>query len=197
MKAGIINTGVSLEDRDYQIEHNSISIASIRISPDGFSYALFDTLKNKYVKLESFDLQRINNDKKWIETIGILINEKNIAPRQYIKTYIQSCFSGTLLIPKNIYDTDKKDLYFKYNHYPDSKQKILEDKIPILEAVMLHPISVKIETFINTTFPKVTLRHQSSAILHILKKQYVTTDHEFQIFVQVDKETFDIIVFKH
>lgn len=197
MKAGIINTGISLVDKDYYSEHNSVSIASIRLAPDGFSFALFDTLRNKYVKLESFDLQGIKNEHSWIETIGILISEKMITPAQYLTTHLQSEFPGALLVPSKLFSPNKKDLHFKYNYYPSQKQQILEDHIPEIDAVMLHPLSDIAMNFIHAAFPEAIIKHQASSLISILKKQYLIGGIDKNVFVQVRKNEFDIVAFKN
>lgn len=197
MKAGIINTGISLVDKEFHSEHNNVSIVSIRVAPDGFSYAQFDTFRNKYVKLESFDLQGVSNENSWIQTMGVLINENQITPSQYLNIFIQSEFPGALLVPAKLYNPARKELHFKYNYTPAHKQNILVDNIPAIDAVLLYPVSVGIEKFLNATFPNAQIMHQASSLISILKKQYLSDHNSNSVFVQIKKEDFDLIVFEN
>ena len=197
MKSGIINTGVSLIDRDYHNDHNNVSILSIRIAPDGFSYAIFDTLRNKYTVLESFDLQGVSNESIWIDTIGVLLEEKKINPKSFIQTIIQSDFPGALTVPEALYHHDNKELLFKYNLQKSKEQTLLQDNIGNLGIVMLHPLSLKIKSHISSFFASETIIHQQSSLLSVLYNTSVSDLSGEQVFVQINRNAFECIIFNN
>jgi hypothetical protein len=197
MKSGIINTGVSLIDRDYHNDHNNVSILSIRIAPDGFSYAIFDTLRNKYTVLESFDLQSVSNENIWIDTIGILLEEKNIIPKSFLQVFIQSDFPGALPVPEALYHPDNKELLFKYNLQKSKDQILLEDDISNLGIVLLHPLSLKIKSHISSFFSSEKIIHQQSSLLSVLYNTSISEISGEQVFVQINKNSFECIIFNN
>ncbi|PIE87812.1 MAG: hypothetical protein CSA04_05080 [Bacteroidetes bacterium] len=195
-KAGMINTSISLVCREPQKDLNTHTvIASIRVTPDGFSYALFNPDTNQYYQLESFDLQGITNEERWIETLQKLFEEHPIIREKYAKTYLQWAFPGALLVPAPLYTPQKKELYFKYNHYTSPKQLIHEDPLPTFDAVLLYPIASEIDQFLHTVFPQAIRTHHLSSLLLILEKAYCSDQSSTQLFVQVHKNNFDLIVF--
>ncbi|PID93666.1 MAG: hypothetical protein CSA95_07085 [Bacteroidetes bacterium] len=195
-KAGIVNTSISLVHKGTQEALNTHAIASIRVTPDAFSYALFNPETSQYYQLESFDLQGVTSEERWKETLRELFEEHPVILEEYAKTYLQWAFPGALLVPAPLYTPQKKKLYFKYNYDTSPKQLIHEDLLPSFDAVLLYPIASDIDQFLQTLFPKAIRTHHLSNLLLILKKGYCSDQSSTQLFVQVNKNSFDLILFR-
>jgi len=196
MKAGIINTGISLTDKGFSDDHYQISIASIRISPDGFSYALFDTIRKKYVKLESYDFQFVTNESSWIETLRILLQENAIHLSPCESLYLSVDFPYPLLIPAALYSENKKELFYFWNYYPSSHPLLFADKLNTLDTIVIYPLEKVIASQLNNLFPQAKQLHQLSALLPILQKKHHKNNTERSLFVQIKKTWFDLIIFQ-
>lgn len=196
MNVGIINNGFSLTNKGYQSNNKINHSLAIRISTDGFYYIIKDNQQNSFAKIETFELQNINNEKTWINTIGILLKETGISPDFFQNIRILFDFPGYIIVPNELYDTSKRELFFKYNLSKSPEQIILADKVPACNAVVLHPLSKTIKNFVTNQLPEATIYSQISTLLTSLAtNENVSSDTS--VFVQINKAHFDLIIFSN
>jgi len=196
MKAGIVNTGLSLADKGFNPDNCNNYILSIRIAPDGFFYTLFDIDKNKYIQLETFSFQGIIKDNDWVQTFRTLIDQLPFLLYHYNKIFVALDFPNPLLVPSTIYSDETKESLYKYNYYQERNTTLLTDELTNNQAVLIYPLSEVIRVNILELFPTALIKHQSSCLLEQIKQQLLHNNDSTQVFIQVNKSSFDLIVFK-
>ena len=196
MKAGIINSGLSLADKGFNPDNCNNYILSIRIAPDGFFYVLFDIARNKYIQLETFSFQGIIRDNAWVQTIRTLFDQLPFLLQPYNKIFVALDFPNPLLVPEVIYTDKTKEALYKYNFYPERNTKLFADKLTYNQSVIIYPIGEIVKVNILELFPNAIVKHQASCLLEQIKQQLLHNSDATQVFIQVNKSSFDLIVFK-
>lgn len=195
MKAGIVNTGLSLADKGFNPDNCNNYILSIRIAPDGFFYVIFDIERNKYLQLETFSFQGIIGDNDWVQTVRTLLDQLPFLLHPYNKVFIALDFPNPLLVPETIYTDESKENLYKYSYYPERNITLLTDKLTHNQAVLIYPLSEVIRVNILELFPNARIKHQSSCLLEQIKQHLLHNSDSTQVFIQVNKSSFDLIVF--
>lgn len=196
MKAGIVNTGLSLADKGFNPDNYNNYILSIRISPDGFFYVLFDIARNQYIQLETFSFQGIIGDNAWVQTLRTLFDQLPFLLLPYNKTFVALDFPNPLLVPETIYTDSTKEALYKYNYYPQRNTKLFSDVLINNQAVLIYPMAEVINGNILELFPNAIVKHQSSCLLEQIKQHLLHNSDSTQVFIQVNKSSFDLIVYK-
>ena len=111
---------------------------AIQAGPDGFSFCLLDTLRNKFVLIRSFE----PDDNKYYssEIVKELIDKDDFLTRRYRRTRVIMPSSKFTLVPAPLYDPAKKDEYFNLNHKHEEHQ-IISNKITDPDAFVIFSVS--------------------------------------------------------
>jgi hypothetical protein len=167
---------------------------SIQVSPDGLSYCLLDSVRNKFVLIRSFGAE----ENKYFnsEKISELLHQDDFLTKRYKKV---NCVMPSLkftLVPSPLYDPGKKDEYFTFNHNLDEDNIVLVDKTSDPDAFLVFAVSRSISQVMNSYYPGVYLHHH----IKILLDQTSTTRKSVPgnyIHVHVERDFFNLIIFNN
>jgi len=167
---------------------------SIQVSPDGLSYCLLDSVRNKFVLIRSFGAE----ENKYFnsEKISELLHQDDFLTKRYKKV---NCVMPSLkftLVPSPLYDPGKKDEYFTFNHNLEEDNIVLVDKTSDPDAFLVFAVSRSISQVMNSYYPGVYLHHH----IKILLDQTSTTRKSVPgnyIHVHVERDFFNLIIFNN
>ena len=127
---------------------------SIQVSPDGFSFCLLDTIRNKFVLLRSFEPEE--NKYFNAEKIKELLNKDDFLTRQYKKVNLVMPSPKFTLVPAPLFDPGKKDEYFTFNHTNEESNMIITNKISDPDAFLVFSVSKSFNDLINSYYSRIT-----------------------------------------
>ena len=167
---------------------------SVQVSPDGLSFCILDTIRNKFVLIRAFEPEEnkyLNADK-----ISELINKDDFLSKHYKKVNIITPSRKFTLIPPPLYDPAKTEEYFTFNHIMDEGNLIISNKITDPDLYLVFAVSKPISDLIISFYPEIHLLHHIIPLLdHIARNR--RTVHGNYIHIHVERDFFNLIVFDH
>jgi len=167
---------------------------SIQVCPDGLSFCLLDTIRNKFVLIRSFGAEEnkyFNSDK-----INELLLKDDFLTKRYKKIYCVMPSSKFTLVPAPLYDPGKKDEYFTFNHSLEEDNIVSVDKISDPDAYLVFSVSRSISEVISRVYPGVYPHHHIKLLLDHTSsvRKSVTGNY---IHVHVERDFFNLIIFNN
>jgi len=165
---------------------------SIQVSPDGLSFCLLDSIRNKFILLRSFGAEEnknFNSDK-----ISELLHKDDFLTKRYKKVNCVMSSSKFTLVPSALYDPGKKDEYFTFNHNLEEDNNILVDKTGDPDAFLVFSASRSITQVMNSYYPGVYLHHHIKILLDHTCSTRKSISGNY-IHVHIERDFFNLIVF--
>jgi hypothetical protein len=165
---------------------------SVQVCPDGLSFCLLDSIRNKYVLLRSHipeDNKYFNSDK-----IGELLRTDDFLTKRYKKINCVMPSSKFTLVPSPLYDPAKKDEYFSFNHNLEEDNVILSDKTSDPDAFILFSVSRPISELVSNFFPGIYLHHHIKILLEHTSLLRKSLNGNY-IHAHIERDFFNLIVF--
>jgi hypothetical protein len=183
---------LELFDETLDINSTANYDLSLQVSPDGLTFCLLDSIRNKFVLFRSFGAEENLNFNSG--RINEIIGNDDFLTKHYRKV---KCVMPTLkftLVPAPLYDPGKKDEYFSFNHSIDDGTIILADRITDPDAFLLYPVSKSMAEVINGYYPGVHPHHSVKMLLEQTCSLRKSTPGKY-ICIHVEKDFFNLIVF--
>jgi hypothetical protein len=167
---------------------------SVQVSPDGFSFCLLDTIRNKFVLIRAFEPEEnkyFNADK-----INEILVEDDFLTKHYKKVSIIMPSLKFTLVPTPLFDPGKKDEYFTFNHIVEEGNMIISNKISDPDAYLLFSVSRPIYELINSFYPGVHPFHHIKPLFDHISHSRKSVNGNY-IHIHVEREFFNLIIFNH
>jgi hypothetical protein len=185
-------TFLELFDETLDINATENYELSIQVSPDGLSFCLLDSIRNKFVLIRSFEPEEnkyFNTDK-----ISELLSKDDFLTKRYKKVSFLMPSPKFTLVPAPLYDPGKKYEYFKFNHNLEENNIVLVNKANDPDAFLVFSVSKTICDLMNSFYPGVYPYHQIKLLLdHISSfKKSVKGNYKH---IHVERDFFNLILF--
>jgi hypothetical protein len=167
---------------------------SLQVSPDGLSFCLLDSIRNKFVMVRSYgadDKKYFNSDK-----ISELLHNDDFLTKRYKKISCVMPSSKFTLVPKPLYDPGRKDEYFKFNHNLEEENIILSDKTGDPDAYLIYSVSKPINELIRSTYPGLTPHHHVKVLLDHTSLFRKSVNGNY-IHAHVERDYFNFFIFRN
>lgn len=165
---------------------------SVQVSPDGLSFCLLDTIRNKFVLIRAFEPE----ENKYFNTekINELLSQDDFLTKRYKKVNILMPSKKFTLVPAPLFDPGKKDEYFTFNHIKEDDDLIISNKVNDPDAFLIFSVSKPFIDIINSYYPGVHPYHQIKPLLnHISHSRKSVNGNYIHIFIE--REFFNLIIF--
>lgn len=185
-------TSLELFDETLDINSTENYELSIEAGPDGFSFCLLDTLRNKYVLLRSFRPE----DNKYFTAgdISELIGKDDFLTRTYRGTRILMPVPSFTLVPSGLYDPERKTEYFTLNHRLSEGHNILQNKPADPDAFLLYSVPGKFHDALAGYFPSSPVYSHVFVLLeHISRARRNVSG--YYVHIHVETEFYNLIIF--
>ncbi len=166
---------------------------SVQLSPDGFAFAILDTIRNKYILLRSTEPE----DNKYFsaEKMSEIISRDDFLIRKYRKVNVVMPSPKFTIVPSPLFDPGKKEDYFSFNLNRDEDDVIIANKIADPDAYAVFSVSKSVSGVVSHFWPAIYPVHHTKPLLHQLA--YHSRSFEgFYIHVHIEKEFFNILVYE-
>ena len=167
---------------------------SIEVSPDGFSFCLLDTIRNKFVLIRSFEPEEnkyFNADK-----VNDIITRDDFLGRRYRKVNVVMPSPKFTIVPAPLYDPGKKDEYFTFNHLMNDGNIIISNRLNDPDAFLVFSVSKQVSDLISSFHPGVLPYHQVKPLLNNIAHSRKNVNGNY-IHLHVEREFFNLIIFDH
>ena len=170
------------------------STLSIQLSLDGFSFCIYDTIKEGLVTLQHFPF-KVNSPVELLEQIKIILEKSEWLNRDFKRLNV--CHENILstLVPKSLFDKNKLADYLSYSVKTLENDYYDYDNLKTLDTANVYIPFVNVNNFFIDKFGSFTFNHFSSLLIKQLLSDTQNSD-EPQVFAHITKTHFEIIVIK-
>lgn len=185
-------TSLELFDETLDINSTENYELAVQASPDGFTFSLLDTLRNKFVLIRSFE----PDESKYFnsENIKEFISTDDFLTRSYKKTRIVMPSSKFTIVPAPLFDPAKKDEYFNFNLKSDNDIIVLSNKIAEPDAFIIFGVLKSFQEVIRTYFP---MEHPCVHIMPLFENisRSRRNTHGHYLHVHIERDYFNLLIF--
>ena len=167
---------------------------AIQVSPEGLTFCLLDSIRNKFVLIRSFGAEEnkyFNADK-----ISELLLKDDFLTKKYKKVHCVIPSEKFTLVPAPLFDPGKKVEYFTFNHTLEEDKIVSVDKTSDPDAFIVFSVSRSICELINSTYPGIYPHHHIKLLLDhtsSIRKSIIGN----YIHVHVERDFFNLIIFNN
>jgi hypothetical protein len=190
-----ISPSLSLIDETAEIRQGSGHKLHLIAGPGSFSFAVINEAQNKFVALESYNLQNVFSSDALVTTLDQIIQT-----HAFLKTaYSSVCFAydshRSTLIPEALYDSSNSEAYIQFNHAVEKENLILSDQLKTIESRNIYLFPSLLKAMLLRYYPNAQLRHHSSALLDGLAMLY-KNESKPKLILHISLTHFEIILFE-
>ena len=167
---------------------------SVQASPDGFSFCLLDTIRNKFVLIRSFEPEE--NKYFNAEKINEILSKDDFLTRRYRKVHAVMPSAKFTIVPAPLFDPGKKDEYFTFNHLPNDGNIIISNRLNDPDAFVVFSVSQPLVELLASFHPGVLPYHQVKPLLNHISHSRKSVNGNY-IHIHVEREFFNLIIFDH
>jgi hypothetical protein len=167
---------------------------SVQAGPDGFSFCLLDTIRNKFVLIRSFEPEE--NKYFNAEKINEIFNKDDFLTRRYRKVSLVMPSQKFTIVPAPLFDPGKKDEYFTFNHLVNDGNIIISNKLNDPDAFVVFTVSKPMADLLGSFHPGVLPYPQVKPLLNHISHSRKSVNGNY-IHIHVEREFFNLIIFDH
>src|SRR5674476_1644245 len=185
---------LELFDETLDINSTENYVLSVQMSPDGLSFCILDSIRNKYILIRSF----VAEDNKYFNTEKIteLFSKDDFLTRHYKKVNFVLPSRKFTLVPAPLYDPGKKDEYFTFNHILEEDKVILADRTINPDAFIVFSVSKSLSELLKSSYPSVPLHHHIKILLDYTSSSRKSLNGNY-IHVHVERDFFNLIIYNN
>jgi hypothetical protein len=167
---------------------------AIQLSPDGLSYCLLDTIRNKFVLLRAFEPE----ENKYFNAVKVkeIISKDDFLTKRYKKVSVITPTPKFTLVPSPLFDPGKKDEYYTFNHTLDEDSIIISNKLSDPDLFFVFSLSKQFSDLISELYPGVHPWHHIKSLFdHIFHLRKSVNGN--YIHIHVEREYFNLVIFNN
>jgi hypothetical protein len=165
---------------------------SVQGGPDGLSYCILDSIRNKFILLRSFE----PDENKYFNASNLndLLSKDDFLSKPYKKINIVFPSQKFTLVPSALFDPAKKEEYFNLNHKNDEANLIASNKINDPDTYLVFSVSKSVNDLFNSFYPGVYPFHHLKPLLNHIA--YTRKNiHGNYIHMHIERDYFNLIIF--
>jgi hypothetical protein len=184
---------LELFDETLDINSTENYVLSVQVSPDGLSFCILDSIRDKYILIRSF----VAEDNKYYNTEKIvdLLSKDDFLTRRYKKVNLVVPSRKFTLVPAPLYDPGKKDEYFRFNHTLEEGNIVMVNKVIDPDAFIVFSVSKPTIGILNNFYPGIYPYHHIKLLLDHTSACRKSVNGNY-IHIHVERDFFNLIVFK-
>lgn len=175
---------------------------SIRILPDGFSYAVFDTLKEKFIAIEEFAFKTTFTQpstlgsKDYVDWLGQILVHTYLLKEKFNKVLLLVGGTQYTLMPAPVFNPSHTRRYLDFNHAPNQEDVISFDVIKSPETNLIFATHEILNNWIVDHFPNCRRFHVCSSLIRNFYMHFRGGSPVTRVLANVQARTTDIVVLK-
>lgn len=168
---------------------------TIQCALDGFCFALHDADEQQIVDLELYQTSGADEGNVITEAIEKAVFKRGLyqKPLRSARYIVDNSFST--LVPQALFDAQKKESYFLFNHEIRFGYTLRHEVLPQLNAVNVFAVPVRQEQQLSKFWDNLQTTHRSSLFLNAVIDED-PHDNPVNAFVNVNSRSFDLAVIR-
>lgn len=164
---------------------------SIQVSLNGFSFCLFDILRNKFVMLRDYKLS--GRDDELGKQVEEIILKDDFLGRPYHRYRLVYVFERNTLVPAGLFDPAVKDDYFTLNYNLEDNYLVSNNRIMEPDSFLLFDVRKDLQDVLIKAFPEASLSHHIKPLLFACFNNARKQNDKY-IHINIEDTYFNIVV---
>lgn len=166
---------------------------SLRLSANGFAFAIQDQARGKFIALEAYDLGQLSNAGLFTKNLKAIINQHALLRLKFGSVNVAVANAPATLVPAAVYEESTKHKYLAFNHQLEARCSIHSDRIRPIDAWNVYAVPNEVYELMQLCFPGFTIRQSSTSLLTAALAQFKHTV-EKTLILHIQSDAFEIIV---
>ena len=167
---------------------------SVQFSPEGFHFCILDTIRNKYILLRSSEPDE--NKNFTADKLDEIIRKDDFLSKRFKKVNIVMLSPKFTLVPSPLFEHDKKEEYFTFNHILAEGDIVLSNKIPEPDAYIVFSVQKPVYELSIHQYPSVQPYHHTKPLLDQASLHSRRINSHY-IHVHIERDFFNLIILHH
>ena len=167
---------------------------SIQLSPDGFSFCIFNEAQNKFLSIESNALRNVKNIDNFCILFEDVFQNHQWLNLSYKRVNILFESSKSTLIPTPLFDAKETENYTKFNFTFSDDQKIRTDKLVNVDAYKLYAVPKQLIDLLQRLYPGYHLFSHAGVLIESLLILNKNLPAHKRCYVNVRNSYIDIVI---
>ena len=182
---------LELFDETLDINSTEIYELSVEMSQASLSFAILDTIRNKYIMLRSSEPDE--NKNFTAENIDGIITGDDFLRKKYKRVNVVVSSPKFTLVPTPLFDPAKKEEYYKLNFNREENEVILANKIPDPDAYIIFSMPAAFYDLIGQSYPGNYLSHHIKPLLNQVSYKSKSADRKY-IHLHIERDYFNLMI---
>jgi hypothetical protein len=188
---------ISRFDKAFKEDYSRNYHLTIRLSSDGFSFVVFSLEKNRYLGIEAYRFNNIEDEIKLAAALDEVIMFRQWIAYPYHSVLVIVDHSFNAIVPAPLYDEKEKGTYLAFNQQFRDNSRISADHLKSSDTYNIYYLSNPLVEKIKDLWANAKIVHQSSVLIESLLISNRNKSTENTSFVHVGKGNFDLVVLKN
>ena len=187
-------TSLELFDETLDINSTENYEMAIQASRDGFSFCLLDSLRNKFVLIRAFE----PDENKYFNAgnISEFISKDDFLTKKYKKIRTVMPSPKFTLVPSPLFDPEKKNEYFTFNHKHEDGNIILSNKLSEPDAFIVYSVQRTFSDVLEGFYPGISPEIHILPLLDNISRTRRSIQGNY-IHVHVERDYFNLVIFSN
>ncbi|WP_417860586.1 DUF3822 family protein [Winogradskyella sediminis] len=172
---------------------NDIKELSIQISLNGLSFCILNKTQNTIEFLKTLPFEHKTTPIELLNNLKLELSSTTVFSEDFDAVIVIHQNELSTLIPKELYNSEYKADYLKFNSKILRNDFISEDDIKIIKSVNIYVPYVNINNYIFETFGEFVYKHASSVLINS-HLQHVETKETPIVYININKNTVEVLV---
>lgn len=186
-----------LIDETFDINITQQYHISIQVSLSGYCFSVLDLRRNKYILMKNYFFPEDASADQIAGQLRSLHEKDEFLQRDYQSVYVMFISERSTLVPLPLFEGNKVDNYFAFNHGLESFEQVRYNKLKQTDAVNLYTIFREFEKLISERFSNAKFFHQLTTFIEKALMDNKNSKDAYKVFINVHREFFDIIAIHH
>jgi len=179
----------------FEVKSKNITL-SIQFSLDGFSFCVINSLKNSTTYFKDYQFKETQNSpESLLEEIKSIFKSDANLQLEYDKVTVIHENNLATLVPTKFFNENSLSDYLSLNIKTLKNDFITFDEIDTMNAKNVYIPYVNINNYLFQNFGEFEYKHHNTILLEKLLK--VNTFNEKVMYINVSKNTFDLVVLEN
>jgi hypothetical protein len=190
-----ISPSLSLVDETADVKQNKQAVLHVLAGAGSLALALLDSNQNKFVALESYNLQNTFTADALALALDQVLSTHPFLKKDYAAVRFAYDSHRSTLVPEALYDPAALDSYIRFNHSLEKDETVYSDQLRNMDTRNIFILPNVLQKTMQALYPQVKFQHSSSALLEGLARQY-KNETKPKLVIHVSLTHFEIVLFE-
>lgn len=165
----------------------------LQIGIDGILIAVNEKASNKFIAFERYSFQHVYRFEDVCNLLDELSQQSTLIRHSYHTVDGLLVSNLSTLVPKAVFEEDRKKTYLKFNMALEGDELILTDELKVLDAKNVFALPLCLKSKLDFLFSNIRYHHFSSILIEALLRQNKNQSVK-KVFAHVQASHFQVVV---